>query len=169
MKKYIIIILLLMPIFCNAQSTDQLEFSSISFNPVSAYTGSSGVGGAVGGDLALSYRKNIFLISGYFGEGISFFSSYEDSFSELSLSWGRAHPFNDWLQIEGFVGAGYFYFKNRNINLEGAEKDKTVGFPLFTKLKFMIATNFSIGIQVRVNINSIQTITSFGPYLQLDF
>lgn len=167
MKKYIIIIFLL-PIFCSAQDKSQLEFTSVSV-PLSAYFGTSGVGGSIGGELGLAYEKNLFLFSAYFGEGISFFETKDDSFSEFSLAWGRALPFNDWLQLEGFVGASYFYFKNRNIAFEGDETDATIGFPISGRLKFSLSDHFALGTQVRVTINSVQTITNIGSYIQIDF
>ena len=158
-----------MPIFCVSQETSKIEFKSIAINPLSIYLENDSGGFAISADVGLSYKENIFLVSTQFGYEFAVFTTYLDSFSELSLLWGREFKLTSWLRWDGFAGLGYFYLKEGNFDIRGHDRNSTVGFPLISKLKCMIGHHFSVGIQLRGNFNSLQTIGSAGLILQVDF
>ncbi|WP_298512300.1 hypothetical protein [uncultured Kordia sp.] len=167
MKKCIVILLLL-PLLGFSQTKDEgVKFESISLNPLSIYIGGSG-GLSLSGDIGLSYKENNFLVSAQFGEELNLFGSEDDSFAELSLSWGKKSELTSWLQWEGFVGLSYFNYKRKNFNAPD-DRSITVGVPIMTKLKLMIGNFFSIGPQLRVNLNAVQSVMSGGLSFQVDF
>jgi hypothetical protein len=170
MKKYSILLLLL-PLLCSGQEETQkdFEFNFISLNPLSVYrTGQTG-GFCIGGDVSFMYKENTFLISAQFGAELGILSDYSDSFSGVSLLWGKEFELNYWLQSDVFVGLSYFYYKTGNVAIRGYDRTTTVGIPITSKLKFMIGDHFSFGPQLRLNINSVQTVVSLGVAFQVDF
>ncbi|MCH2196336.1 hypothetical protein [Kordia sp.] len=167
MKKCIVILLLVPLLGFSQEKNKRVEFNSISLNPLSIYLGGPG-GFSISGDIGLSYKGNDFLVSGQFGEELNLFGSEGDSFAEISLSWGKKSELTSWLQWEGFVGLSYFNYKRKNLDFTH-DRSITVGVPFITKLKFMIGNSFSIGTQVRINMNTVQSVMSGGLSFQVDF
>ncbi|AXG69894.1 hypothetical protein KORDIASMS9_02122 [Kordia sp. SMS9] len=168
MKKQFIILLLL-PLVIFSQENSNFKFKSISVSPLAAFTGGNHGGFVIGGDLGIAYKENIFLLSAQFGQEFVVLSSYRDSFSTLSLSWGRIFEWTSWLQWDAFAGLSYFYYKEKNVAIRGYDRTSTIGFPITSSLKFMIGDYFSIGPQVRVHLNSIQSILTMGINFQVTF
>ncbi|PTX63579.1 hypothetical protein C8N46_101180 [Kordia periserrulae] len=168
MKKCIVILLVL-PLLCSGQEKKDFGFNFISLNPLSVYRSAKTGGLVISGDISFRFKENVFLLSGQFGSEIVILSDLNDSFSEVSLSWGKEFELADWLQTDIFIGLSYFYFKTPNFTIRGHDRNATVGVPITSKLKVMVSNNFSIGPQIRLSINSLHTIMSLGLAFQLDF
>jgi len=169
MKKWSIL-LVLIPVLNFSQEKNKLQFESVALNPLSIYLANSSGGFAFNGDVGLSYKGQQFLVSAQFGEELTIWrSSFDDSFKEVSLSWGKQFQITSWLQWDGFAGLSYFYYKAANITTRDYDRKTTVGVPLISKLKCMIGDYFSVGIQLRANVNTVQAISSGGLIFQIDF
>ncbi|MBC8753431.1 hypothetical protein H2O64_02030 [Kordia sp. YSTF-M3] len=168
MKKYIIIVCMVVPMFIFSQEKNGLNFRSIAINPLSV----TNAGLAINADLSFMNSKNIYTLSGYAGTELTFpfdNKTSEDSFQDYSLLWGREVKIENWLRLEGHAGLGYFLFKTEHFNDEiEDEKKTTIGVPLLSKLKFMLGNHFSIGIQFRANINSAKIVRGGGIFFQYD-
>ncbi|MEM6687189.1 MAG: hypothetical protein AAF617_15515 [Bacteroidota bacterium] len=163
-------LLLFVSVLMNAQERHNFNFESISINPLSLYVANKSTGFSMSGDIGLSYKTQNFLISAQVGRELDIFpSAFGESFSDIGLLWGKTFELTSWLYWDGFVGASYFYLKEPTMEVRTYDRQTTVGVPLVSKLKCMIGNYFSVGIQLRANVNALQSFASGGLALQVDF
>jgi len=168
MKRYIVI-LLLVPLLASGQEQKDFEFNFLSLSPLSVYRSGDSGGLTISGDMSFIIKNQTFVLSAQFGEELDILSNFDDSFSTIGLLWGKEFELNSWIQSDVFFGLSYFYFKRANVAIRGHDRSTTVGVPLTSKLKFMIGDHFSIGPQLRLHLNTVQTIMSLGVAFQVDF
>lgn len=180
MKKFIknstvlILVTFLHPLIAESQNdtiSNKFEFHSISASPTGIYAGNT-FGLAVSGDVSFNYGVNIFSLAVGTGSELVVLG-YSEFYQQANLLYGREYRLSKRTLIDVSAGAGYFHNStygslNDNTSAFGEIDRYTIGFPVSTKIRFMLSSRFSMGLQLQLNINSAQTIFTTGIILQWD-
>lgn len=158
-----------LPVKSQEESSTRLGYRSFSISPLGIYVGNNG-GFALSADVSFDYGKNMFSL-GFRGGSEGNFIGHNDSFTEVNFLYGQSFPLNEKIFTEVFIGAGYFHFNTYGVidsrtNRKGEIDNKTIGFPIGTKLQFKLGPRYSMGIGLAANINSVESIGTLGLVLQ---
>ncbi len=180
MRSYFLITFLSLSVFGFGQEdegkittdTNKSKFRtrSISFMaPLGFYLEDATGGGAFEIDGTFEYGNHLFTLMGGYGESYDLFAP-SNSFKQVNVFYGRELRITRTIYLEGHAGTGYFSYKalsggfftvvSEDVN------EATVGLPIMGKLRIHTGPRFSIGLKFGVNINSVQTIKTFGISLQ---
>ncbi|MCH9661822.1 MAG: hypothetical protein K0U54_13035, partial [Bacteroidetes bacterium] len=118
--------------------------------------------------LTYSYQKHLFSLGWSYGDEFSIIGGNGESYNQYNLQYGREFALTRTVFIELYGGAGLFSYKSLIIDplKEGKETINTLGIPLNGKFRVHTGPRFSIGIQAGHNINSQQSITTAGLFIQ---
>lgn len=160
-----------------------IEFHSIAFSPLSFY--SSNRDGGVALDIELGFNYGLNVVKLYAGSGSEFTvsvfgASITDSYTEVSVLYGRELKAGEFFFVDLFAGIGYFAFTydggaiptntfnyyTNSFNTIGEYKKTVIGIPLDLKFRFQTGRLFSLGLQIHGNINSATSIVQPGLFLQ---
>ena len=148
--------------------TNKFAYRSFSISPLGIFVGKN-TGAAFSGDVSFDYGRNI--ISLEFGAGTEG-KSYGNSnqYTAVNLLYGRSFQLSEKIFSDLFVGAGYFKYRTYdfigNTGRKGISKENTIGFPIGAKFQYKLESQYSMGVKVGANINSVETIGIIGLVLQ---
>ncbi len=170
---------------------DKLKFHSISFSFPSIYFDNHTGGIAFSLDVSFKKELHIYKIFGLTGSeyNLSILDpSRREDFNEIDLLYGREFGVNKWLYFDFYGGVGFFKqtisipeaisgtgggscgFGGFCFNIPDYEykrnRNYTIGLPLQSKIRFKTGKQFSLGIQLHTNINSVNTIYNIGLFFQ---
>ena len=147
----------------------KLNSTSIGFGLIGSSSETSSGGLNLTLDLSTKLNKNLFSL--YFNEGSEFnLFDAEESYNEISVTYGREIELNSWIKAEGHLGLGFFNYKIKNGSTDfNLIKESTIGIPFRIKLIFYTGKHFGIGINPNMNLNSLVTTYSANIIFQYKF
>lgn len=189
MKLKITFVFLIYSMFVFSQEAEhQLKFNSVDISPLGFYLNNETDGIAFSIAVTLKKDKNLFKLFGLAASELetpSFGPTNSESFSELSVLYGRNILIRKSMYIDGFLGFGYFsHTQTTSLAIPGSGggglfsepnydnvdyHTSTIGFPIQGRIGFQTGKRFSLGLQLHSNINSIKTYYSSGLFLQWKF
>ncbi|MBJ2175797.1 DUF481 domain-containing protein [Aureibaculum sp. A20] len=148
---------------------ESFHFKSVAISP-GLFLGQNTGGFSLGAETGFAYKNNLFTISATLGGELNVLGGDSESFSAVSLLYGRSLLLNKNLTLDTFLGAGYFSYKyNSDYDNPGYERSNTVGFPVSIRLRYQLSDNFSLGIKGEEYFNSLKLLFNTGIVVQWNF
>ena len=184
MKHIILIILIFLSTNSFSQTNDKFHFYSVSVSPIGLYKVRNTTMAALSADITFNKKNNYFKLFALVGDeiiDINFGDSKEESDVEFTLMYGK-EIFNEKIKFNFYVGTGYYKYgvtipkKIPNTYSGGLfgsydyedidYSQDTIGFALQMRMNYVFKNNFSLGLQLHTNLNSINNVFSMGLVLE---
>ncbi len=179
MKKALLILFSVLTISNIYSQEDHDKFRVNSFSLSMSIPRSNKISLGLGGNIDLTFSKgnHLFKLMTGGASELSFAlfgnKSPRDSFEEYNIMYGRAFEVKKWLSFDLFAGLGYANIKYNLDTSSGFDdkftSQKTVGFPLQVKIRFLSNKSISLGLEQNVNINDTSVLSKTGMFLQYNF
>ncbi|WP_242206470.1 hypothetical protein [Aestuariivivens insulae] len=103
----------------------------------------------------VGFSLNNIILSAYFDYGldVGFLGIYDQSYFGSYLTIGKEWMLNDWLGVEGHIGAGYILF-NTSVSINDNKTSGEFGVPLRLKGNIYFSDHFSLVLNPSINFNT---------------